>query len=88
MLEYVNVLNNICQRRRISVAYKELREGPHHDETWTLTVYGKTSYLHAILISNLPGSVDGIERGQGTGKAKIAAKVAAAKAAVEFLGQL
>ena len=57
LLDYVNVLNNICQKRRISVTYGvPLRElGPQDVEIWSLTVYGKTSYLHAILISNLPG---------------------------------
>ena len=56
ILEYVLVLNNLCQRHGLTVMYKELlaSEGPHHDDTWTLTVYGITSYLHAILISNLP----------------------------------
>ncbi|KIJ97692.1 hypothetical protein K443DRAFT_123975 [Laccaria amethystina LaAM-08-1] len=38
-LEYVNMLNNNCQKIKKTVMYADLREGPKHDENWTLTVF-------------------------------------------------
>ena len=43
--EYVNMLNNNCQKARKAVTYTGQREGPQHNETWTETVFGKLSHL-------------------------------------------
>jgi len=48
------MLNNKGQEHKKTVEYTEKREGPEHDETWTFTVCGKTSYSKSIF-SNLPG---------------------------------
>ena len=78
------MLNEECQRARKTVEYTEKREGPKHDETWTLTVLGKPSNLLLLsVVSDLPNVVDQIQHGQGTGKTRDIAKAAAAKMALE-----
>lgn len=37
--EYVYMLNEKCQKARKTAEYTTQREGPKHDETWTLTVF-------------------------------------------------
>ena len=53
-LEYVLKLNNKGQEQKKTVKYTEKREGPEHDETWTIRVFGKISHSKTILF-NLHG---------------------------------
>ena len=56
--EYMNMLNDICQRTKRQLRFTEEHSGPEHDKTFTVKVFSKTK--------GVPG-IEAVTRGRGGG---------------------